>query len=283
MKLASDQFGDSVAAEAFLREIGQREGDILPLAEAALALAVLETPGSAVARYHDHLATLAAAVGDAARGAGTLEGRIAALNEALYRRHGYSGDTATYEDPQNANLMRVIDRRKGLPVALGILAIHASRAQGWDMQGLALPGHFLVRIAHDGERAILDPFNGGRTRDAAELRELLRAITGREAPLTPQHYAPVSDRDVLLRLENNLRRRHIENGAPARALAVLDRMLLIAPDSAQLWHDAGLLHAELGNFRAAAAAIERVLGLAPDGAERRDAALLLQRLRLKLN
>jgi regulator of sirC expression with transglutaminase-like and TPR domain len=276
-------FADRAGAEAFLRALGDGPGEVLPLAEAALALAALAAPAGALSRYRDHLAALAAAVGEAARAARTLPDRFGALNAVLYGRYGYEGDTLTYEDPENANLMSVIDRRKGLPVALGILAIHAGRAQGWAMAGLAMPGHFLVAIEHGGERAILDPFNHGRPRDAAALRELLRAMAGSEATLSPRHYAAVSDRDVLLRLQNNLKQRHLEGGRPAQALTVLERMLMIAPASAPLWHEVGLVQAELGNYRAASAAHERVLALAGDGLERQRSALLLQRLKLRLN
>lgn len=102
----------------------------------------------------------------------------AALAEAM-RRQGYAGDVLTYDDLQNANLIRVIDRRKGLPVALGILWIHAARARGWRADGLAFPGHFLVRLEH---RVIVDPFNEGRLCDAAFLRRLLRATAGAAEP-----------------------------------------------------------------------------------------------------
>lgn len=280
---AAEEFRDRATAEAYLRALGRLPEQRLPLAEAALALAARTRPRAEVARYRAHLALIARGVGAASARAQDLRACIAALTEVLYVQHGYAGDTVTYEDPQNADLMRVIDRRKGLPVALGIIIIHAARAQGWEMAGLAFPGHFLVRIEHCGERAILDPFNGGRTRAAPELRELLRAITGREAELLPQHYAVVSDRDVLLRLQNNLKLRHLESQAPAKALAVLEGMMLLAPDAVRLLHEAALLHIELGNMVAAAAALERFLDRAQDDAERHRAALLLQRLRLRLN
>jgi regulator of sirC expression with transglutaminase-like and TPR domain len=197
--------------------------------------------------------------------------------------HGYRGDTLTYEDLQNANLMRVIDRRKGLPVALGILYIHAGRAQGWEMAGLAFPGHFLLRLEDEGGRLILDPFHGGKLCAAAELRDLLKATLGNEAELAPAHYATVSDREILLRLQNNLKLRLIEGQQTESALAVIEGMMLFAPDHAALWRDAALLHVERGNLRAAIAALERYLALAATGPERQQAAVFLQRLKARMN
>ena len=280
--MSAAPFSDRAGADAFLSSLAAARGGTLPLGEAALALACRDRPRVDLARYHQHLAALAREVGEAAAGAATAASRIAALNEVIVGRYGYAGDTLSYEDLQNANLMRVIDRRKGLPVALGILYLHAGRAQGWDMAGLGFPGHFLLRLADGVARVVIDPFHGGRVRDAAELRELLKAVAGLAAELEPQHYAPVSDRDVLLRLQNNLKLRLLQSRQPGPALAVVEGMLLVAPDHAGLWQEAGVIEAELGNLRAAIAALERSLALAPDVTTRRQAATLLQRLKPRL-
>jgi regulator of sirC expression with transglutaminase-like and TPR domain len=189
----------------------------------------------------------------------------------------------TYDDLQNANLMRVVDRRKGLPVALGILYLHAARAQGWDSVGLGFPGHFLIRLTEGAARLILDPFHGGQVCDAASLRELLKAMAGQEVELAPEHYAPVADRDVLLRLQNNLKSRLLQTGRHERALRVVETMLMLAPDLAELWHEAGLLHARLGNMRAGVNALEQFVVRAPEGNARHQAAAILQQLKSKLN
>src|SRR3546814_1821098 len=97
----------------------------------------------------------------------------------------------------NANLMRVIGRRRGLPVALGILYLHGARAQGWAICGLNFPGHFLLRLDLGAERSIIDPFNGGKPRDAVGLRALLTGMAGENAELRPEHTRPVGCRDVL--------------------------------------------------------------------------------------
>jgi Tetratricopeptide repeat len=59
-------------------------------------------------------------------------------------------------------------------------------------------------------------------------------------------------------------------------------MLLFAPDNAPLWREAGLIQAELGNLRAAIASLERSLELAATEAERHQAAMLLQRMKARL-
>ncbi|MBV8089630.1 MAG: transglutaminase family protein [Alphaproteobacteria bacterium] len=266
-----------------MRDLGASSGHPLPIAEAALALASFGRPRVDLGHYRDHLRLIARDVGRHRGAGGDLAARAGALNEIILLKYGYSGDELTYDDLQNANLIRVIDRRKGLPVALGILYIHAARAQRWDMAGLAFPGHFLVRLSAGSERVIIDPFHDGQICGAAELRDLLKAATGREGELLPEHYAAVSDRDVLLRLQNNLKARLLQAQDIRRALTILETMLMLAPDLAELWREAGMLHRHLGNMRAAAAALEQYVARAAEGTARHQAAAILQQLRTQLN
>jgi regulator of sirC expression with transglutaminase-like and TPR domain len=274
---------DPEQCASYLRELAAAGSSTLPIGEAALALASFERPRVGLARYRQHLATLARDVGRHAEAGGDLAARARALNEIVLLKHRYSGDELTYDDLQNANLMRVVDRRKGLPVALGILYLHAARAQGWDSVGLGFPGHFLIRLSEGAERLILDPFHGGKVCDAAGLRDLLKAMAGQEVELSPEHYAPVADRDVLLRLQNNVKSRLLQAGRGEQAVRVIETMLLLAPDLADLWQEAGVLHARLGNIRAAINALNEFIGRAPQGAARHQAATLLQQLKSKLN
>jgi regulator of sirC expression with transglutaminase-like and TPR domain len=267
----------------YLRELGAAGSPMLPIGEAALALASFERPRVGLGRYRQHLTSLARDVGRHPGAAGDLAGRAHALNEIILLKYGYSGDELTYDDLQNANLMRVVDRRKGLPVALGILYLHTARAQGWESVGLAFPGHFLVRLGEGAERLILDPFHGGQICEAAMLRELLKAMAGQEIELMPEHYAPVSDRDVLLRLQNNLKSRLLQAGRQEQAARVVDTMLMLAPELPELWHESGILHARLGNMRASVSALEEFVRRAPEGMERHQAAAFLQQLKSKLN
>jgi len=68
-----------------------------------------------------------------------------------------------------------------------------------------------------------------------------------------------------------------------RAVRVIETMQMIAPDLAELWREAGVLHAQLGNMRAAVSAFEQFIAKSPDGAARHEAAVVLQQLKTQLN
>ena len=108
-------------------------------------------------------------------------------------------------------------------------------------------------------------------------------MVGDDSELTPEYYAPVSDRDVLLRLQNNLKSRLMQQQRHERAVRVVETMLMLAPDLAELWREAGMLHRQLGNIRAAARRFEQYVVRAPEGMARHQAAAILQQLRAQLN
>ncbi len=275
-------FQDRTSALEYLKSLSSLGDARWPIGEAALALASLDRPQVALARYREHLATLASDLGAAAVGVAEAAARAAALRAVIVGAYGYRGDDLTYDDLQNANLMRVIDRRKGLPVALGILYLDTGRAQGWEMAGLAFPGHFLVRIEGATGSCILDPFHEGTIKSAAELRTLLKSVAGVERELSPTDHAAVPDREVLLRLQNNIKLRLLEAGRREEALASIESMLAMAPDRAELWREQGTVNASLGNLGAAIRALETSLARERDSTRRFATAALLQEVKTRL-
>jgi regulator of sirC expression with transglutaminase-like and TPR domain len=266
-----------------LELVGRQSDETIDLAEAALLLAALDAPDVELAPYRRHLAELAADLADLAQGlAQSLDARVAALRQVLAARHGYAGDKRTYDDLKNANLIHVIDRRRGLPVALGILYLHAARAQGWRAAGINFPGHFLIALEDDEERVIVDPFERGAQVDLAALRRMVKSALGAEAELQPEYSATMTNRGVLLRLQNNIKQRARDAGDHARAASVVDGMLAVAPEIADLWREAAELRAEIGEMRSALAALDRFLLLADDS-QRNEAMALRRNLATKIN
>lgn len=259
----------------------------LDLAEVALAFAAMDRPSVPLEHYRAALAAMVNAVAkrltDLPEGSSAGD-RAACLGQALSEDLAFKGDAATYDDLQNADLTRVIDRHKGLPVALGILYIHAARGQGWAAEGLSFPNHFLIRVQIGGDPVILDPFNKGRSMDAPALRGLIHDMFQGKGALTPAATESVPDRHVLMRLQNNIKLRLHQSERFPEALETLERMRMLAPDLPHLQREAGMVNARIGNLRAATTLLRGYLDDgAGDPADRHRTAQLLQEMEKQLN
>ena len=115
------------------------------------------------------------------------------------------------------------------------------------------------------------------------MRDLLKALSGSDAELRPEHYSEVSDREILLRLQNNIKLRLIQQNDPAGAEAAVSRMLILAPEQTALWWETGMLNAQAGRLQAAIDAVERFIELEARQQQRQEAAVFLQKLRDQLN
>lgn len=266
----------------YLRQLGQAGEGVHDIATAALMLSALDHAGRPLEPYLKHFAEIAEHARVEARLSTSAENSARSLSALLVGRYGYDGDRLAYDDPQNADFMSVVDRRRGLPVALGIVYIHAARAAGLEAAGLNTPGHFLLRIALRGTEALIDPFNGGAALDRETLGGPPRI--GTPAPDDPRLAEAVGDIEVLLRLENNLKLRVLQAGERTRGLEIAKRMVLIAPRRAELWIDLARLNEASGALGAAKRAYEACLSLAQSGAAlHNEAALGLHGLKRRLN
>lgn len=274
-----------------LARIADQADDGIDVAEAALLLTSFDHPASDLQIYREHLKAIAEAVHDEAETAGidarnpAPEDMARVLAKVMAQDFRYAGDEDTYDDLDNANLMRVIERRRGLPVTLGILYIFAARAQGWAAAGLNFPGHFLIRLeSRDGRRMIIDPFHGGRLMETQSLRELLKLVRqDAGAELESAHYKAVSNREVLIRLQNNVKTRRMELNEVDGALEALASMQVLDPANAGLWREAGVMHMRLGHLKHAVEAFEGFVARAPDGPDRRKIGQVVQELRERLH
>ncbi len=268
-----------------LDAIGQLPDAEIDIAEAALQLARVDAPQADWQAARQHLSDLARdAVAFAADvPAGDLAAQGASLARLLVSRHRYRGDVETYEDFANANLIRVVERRRGLPVALGVLWLHAARATGWEAHGVDFPSHFLIALQGKGTKSVLDVFGGGASLDARALRGLLKQVEGENAELRPGLLQPMSTRAVLLRLQNNIKVRRLHAGDLRGALTCAEDMLRVAPDHASLWREAALMNQRLDQLAAALRCFERFLALVPEGETAARARTIVDELRARMN
>ncbi len=252
---------------AALTAIGQLADTEIDIGNAALQLARIDAPAADWQRAAAHLSDIARAVVDRSVEADRddLTARAEILADVLAGEFGYAGDVQSYDDPANANLIRVTERRMGLPVALGVIWLHAARAAGWASHGVDFPAHFLIALEGKRSQLVMDVFSGGQPMAARQLLALIKRVEGADAELRPGCLQPMSTRRVLLRLQNNLATRRLNAGDLHGGLVCTQDMLLIAPDQAELWRQAGLLNQRLEQVGAARDCYERYLELIPEG------------------
>jgi len=271
-----------------LREIGLLDDNHINLAKTALLLGAINSSGISLDRYENHILRLcdevtqrhALLIKEGANDDAATQ--LAALKHILLDTHDYRGDLENYEDLQNANLLRMIDRRKGMPIAISLLYIHIGLAQGWHIEALNFPAHVVCRIEKDSQRILFDPFHGCKTLQAADLRQLLKTLLSSDAELSTSYYEASTKRDILIRLQNNIKLRLIENEDYKEAVKIIEQMRLIDPDEYRLLFDAGVLYSRLNHAMAAMRSLEQYIDRAPIE-DRKEALFLLNQIKENFN
>ena len=161
------------------------------LAEAALEYARFAYPELDVNAYLDRLAAMAESVA----GPTHLD-----LRKVVAIREGLGGDIDNYYDPRNSYLNEAMDRRKGIPITLAVVWMEVGRRAGITVQGVGLPGHFLIYAAGQ----LVDPFGGGEAIGADEAAALFAENFGGAPRLNPEWLEPVTSESMLERMLGNL-------------------------------------------------------------------------------
>ena len=257
--------------------VGKSERD-LELGRAALLIAQEEYPQLPVERYVARLDALAESVKD--RLADETAGPIVLreLIRALYEQEGFRGNKEAYHDPRNSFLNDVLDRRLGIPLTLGIMLLEV----GWRMQlpleGVNFPGRFLVRYRGISNNLLIDPFDGGRIRFEDQAQELLDQVYGGMVRMQDSFLRSATKRDMIHRLLVNLKGLYVNVHDDLRALAVVERLLLLRPDSPGERRDRGMLLVKLGRGNEARDQLREYLDFAPHAADAPRIRSLVRRL-----
>ncbi len=238
-----------------IERIGLLDDEDIALDDAALTLAALDNPDADLAEHRNRIDALAARLAALASTATTPSEQAALLSQVIASENGIIGDSEHYDDPANANLMRLLERRRGLPVTLSILYVALARRAGWTADPLNVPGHVLVRLGREPLSVIVDPFDRGRILDARALEVLLTRILGNHATVEAEHLVPLSNRSVLVRLLTNQATRARRGGDTQRALELHERMTSLAPGFTGLWWERARLEQLTGRVSEARASL----------------------------
>jgi regulator of sirC expression with transglutaminase-like and TPR domain len=184
--------------------------------ELALALAAefRETDSSGALARLDALGEQLVALA----GGGGPEAEAWACGELLGGRHGLAGDRDDYDNPDNSMLDLVLERRRGLPIALSVVYEAAARRAGIALAGVGLPGHYVVAHFGASPPLVLDPFGGG-------VR--VEVVSGAARLVRPWH-----PHETALRMLNNLVAMYTRRARLGEAIvAARLRLALPVPDA----------------------------------------------------
>ena len=218
------------------------------LAEPALLIARLGYPRLDPAPYLARLEEM----GEAAAGrlsasdlSAAPRGPIDTLNRYLFGDQGFAGNTADYDDPRCSFLNQVLDRRTGIPIMLALVYIEVARRAGVRVDGVDLPGHFLLRfpfgLGDDHDSAVfIDPCHLGTVLSNTDCRALLRKQGGETVTFAPQLLPPATKQQILVRMLVNLKRIYVRMRSFPQGRAITELLLAVNPSALSELRDRGL-------------------------------------------
>ena len=211
----------------------------------------------------------------------------AALNRVLFEELNLRGNREEYYDPRNSFLNEVLDRGLGIPITLAIVYMEVAQRVGFSLAGVGMPGHFLLKhYGLDGQETLIDCFNRGDVLTRQDCQGRLDEIYSGEMTLRPEFLHPISRRQILTRMLNNLKTVYLSTRNFRKALPIADLILVIYPRSAEDVKQRALLRYSMGLQRLAAEDLDEYLKLSPnasDAEEIRPMALSIRRMLALMN
>ncbi len=231
--------------------------------EAGLWIAAEEYPDLDVEREAGRFRLIAAEGARRAQGLDNPFARLETLREYVFDELQFRGNENEYNDPRNSFLNDVLDRRLGNPLSLSILWIEVARAAGFAARGVGLPGHFVARAEYGGRTLLVDAFHGGTVLSEDDCRQLVTRTTGRPSLFRREMLTGTDERAMIARMLLNLKHIYVKGEDYQRALAIVERLLLLNPTDAGELRDRGFLNAHLGRPGAALTDLETYLAKTP--------------------
>lgn len=250
---------DYKAWRLYFEQVIEKPEDEVDLAEGALILASDEYPELDVSRYLARLDKMADALRPRLPANLNPLLTVSILNDYLFKHLEFRGNRENYYDPRNSYLNDVLERRTGLPISLSVIYLSLARRLDLPIQGVGLPGHFVVKWQDPRARILIDPFNAGELLDEHAVVTRVREALGLHAQFQTEWLESVGAKHILIRMLNNLKNIFVHMDNYDRAWQVVDKLLILDPRSPEDIRDMGLLSLRLGAYRRAATYLEEYL------------------------
>ncbi len=199
------------------------------LGRAVLLIAKLDNEDLDVDAYRSELDRLANLIRERFPKDATLRKKFDVLSQFLFKERGFHGSRHEYYTRANSYLNEVIDDREGLPITLSVLVMELARRVNVKVEGVPLPGHFMVRLRDGKDTQLIDVYESGKLVSEADAKKKVLAITGRQPE--EADFQPVGPRAILTRVLHNLFGLARSEMDKEGMLRYLDAILVIDPDS----------------------------------------------------
>lgn len=260
----------------FQQEISYPDEQI-DLATSALYIAQEEYPDLDVIEYLNALDTMAMEILERLPTQNYPLKIIQIINSYLYDELKFSGNVTDYYDPRNSFLNEVIDRRIGIPITLSLIYLEIAKRIKFPMIGVGMPGHFLIRPRIAEMEVFVDAFNQGEVLFPDDCRERIMQY-GQPVTMQTEFLATVSNRQFLARMLSNLKLIYLNSQQLEKALAAVERILLLFPNTVVEIRDRGLIYYQIGRWVAAVSDFETYLQKVPDAQDAPVIRRLLKQL-----
>jgi len=180
------------------------DSDDLDLTQMALLIGLSEYPNLDIELERQSLDSLASGASHRLDDEDDSLARANMLSEYLFDEVGFSANQEDYYDPRNSYLNEVLERRLGIPITLSLLYMEVGKRLDMDLEGVGMPGHFLVRVKSGSEDILVDPFHRGILLSEQECARRLQEIVGNTVAWDKRYVAGVSGRELITRILRNL-------------------------------------------------------------------------------
>jgi serine protease Do len=261
-RVANDLHSRRIAAD--LVKLFQEKDEQADLLRAALLIARLDNEDLEIETYVKQVDRMAA---DIRKGFAENDGdaeRLAALDKYLFTENGFHGSRTDYYHRANSHLNQVIDDREGLPITLSVLYIELARRIGLNVQGVGLPGHFVVKhVPEKGDEQLIDVFVAGKRMTREDAERQVRFSADRQ--LLDGDLAAASKQSIVVRMLGNLLGVAQDKADKEAMLRYLEAVVAIHPASIPERGMRAVLRYETGRRDAAIADLDWFLDQQPAG------------------
>ena len=246
---ASMKYTDTSVSDEFAAEVAQADSDI-SLGQAGLLFAKSHYPELDCGWYTEQLDIVADAIQSRISQADPDTTILGTTIDYLFGELGYQGNAEDYYDPKNSFINEVIDRRIGIPISLSVVFLEIASRIGITANGVAFPGHFLVRVSETelSEPVIVDPFDNGTSLGiemfVARFRKRIEKPMSKE--IITRMLAPATNREILIRQFRNLLAIYSNQRSPEDCLLVVNHILHLNPDLLNEIIHRGKVYDEMG-------------------------------------